>query len=175
MQIEVAASSDLASVVSLLNRAYRATGGEAGWTTEVGLLAGDRMSEATLREELAGKPHAHLMVYKVQEEVLGCVWLEPVAEDGDTWYLGSLAIDPGRQNEQLGRRLLGAAEDWIRQKGGRWIKITVINERRTLLDWYERRGYLRTGDSEPFPLTDTRFGIPVIPDLRFEILIKSLP
>jgi len=173
MQINVAANAEFAQVVSLLNRAYRATGGEAGWTTEVGILAGDRISEATLRDELAKKPHAFLLIYKVQEEVLGCVWLEPDTDD-DTWYLGSLAIDPKRQNDQLGRRLLGAAEDWIRERGGRRVKMTVVSERKTLLDWYERRGYIRTGQTEPFPPTDTRFGTPMIPNIRFEILTKTL-
>jgi N-acetylglutamate synthase-like GNAT family acetyltransferase len=173
MQINIASDRDIVSVVSLLNRAYRATGGETGWTTEVGLLVGDRISEATLREEIAKKPQAFSLVYKSQEEVLGCVWVEPDT-DGDTWYLGSLAIDPKQQNSQLGRRLLGAAEDWIRERGGQRIKMTVIDERKTLLDWYERRGYIRTGQTEPFPSTDTRFGTPIVPNLRFEVLIKAL-
>lgn len=173
MQINVASDREIVSVVSLLNRAYRATGGEAGWTTEVGLLAGDRISEATLRDEIAQKPQAFLLVCKSQEEVLGCVWVEPDT-DGATWYLGSLAIDPKQQNNQLGRRLLGAAEDWIRERGGQRVKMTVIDERKTLLDWYERRGYIRTGQTEPFPSTDTRFGTPILPNLRFEVLIKAL-
>jgi GNAT superfamily N-acetyltransferase len=42
-----------------------------------------------------------------------CVWLEPEADD--IWYLGSLSIDPRRQNKGLGRNLLAAAEDWVRQ------------------------------------------------------------
>ena len=173
MHINVASDREIVSVVSLLNRAYRASGGETGWTTEVGLLAGDRISETTLRDEIAKKPQAFLLVYKIKEEVRGCVWVEPDA-NRDTWYLGSLAIDPKRQNNQHGRRLLGAAEDWIRERGGQRIKMTVIDERRTLLDWYERRGYIRTGQTEPFPPTDTRFGTPIVPNLRFEILIKAL-
>jgi integrase len=63
---------------------------------------------------------------------------------------GSLAIDPKQQNSQLGRRLLGAAEDWIREKGGQRIKMTVIDERKTLLDWYERRGYSEPVRQSPF-------------------------
>lgn len=173
MQTNIASETDIASVVSLLNRAYRATGGETGWTTEIGLLAGDRISEATLRDEIATKPQAFLLVYKSEDEVLGCVWVEPGA-DGDVWYLGSLAVDPKLQNNQLGRRLLGAAEDWIRERGGRAIKMTVIDARKALLDWYERRGYVRTGQTEPFPSADTRFGVPIAPNLRFEVLTKAL-
>ena len=173
MDIQIAADHDLIQVVSLLNRAYRATGGDkGGWTTEVGLLAGDRISEDTLREELAAKRQAVLMVFKPEEKVTGCVWLEPV--DGDTWYLGSLAVEPAKQNAQLGRRLLAASEDWIRQKGGRTVKMTVIDDRQELLDWYERRGYRRTGETEPFPATDHRFGTPLKANLQFETLLKTL-
>jgi GNAT superfamily N-acetyltransferase len=42
-----------------------------------------------------------------------CVRLEPEADD--IWYLGSLSIDPRQQNKGLGRNLLAAAEDWVRQ------------------------------------------------------------
>ena len=90
--------------------------------------------------------------------LLGCVWVEPQG-DG-IWYLGSLAIDPPAQNGGLGRALLAAAEDWIRDRGGQEVRMTVVNVRETLLAWYARRGYIATGETKPFPYGDDRFGIP---------------
>lgn len=102
----------------------------------------------------------------------GCVWLEPMRED--TWYLGSLAIDPERQNGGLGRTMLAAAEDWVRARGGKRIRMAVINVREALIAWYLRRGYSRTGEVEPFPYGDHRFGRPLRDDLCFVVLEKPI-
>jgi hypothetical protein len=52
--------------------------------------------------------------------------------------------------------------------------MTVISIRDELIDWYERRGYRRTGRYSPFPYGDERFGIPKRDDLKFEYLVKAL-
>ena len=44
--------------------------------------------------------------------------------------------------------------------------------RDTLIAWYERRGYHRTGETEPYPYGDNRFGTPLREDLEFAILEK---
>jgi hypothetical protein len=52
--------------------------------------------------------------------------------------------------------------------------MTVINVRGTLSAWYERRGYVRTGETKPFPYGDERFGLPQREDLHFEVFEKEL-
>lgn len=172
LKLRPAAEDELDEVVDLLNRAYRSSGEEAGWTTEAGLLDGERISKPTLLHELTDKPNATLLVWKTDARIEGCVWVEPV--DNNVWYLGSLAISPAVQNAQHGRRLLEAAEQWCRARGGKTIQMTVLQARDTLMAWYLRRGYQRTGETEPFPDNDTRFGIPTRPGLLFEVLTKSI-
>lgn len=174
LELRDANDGDLAEVVSLLNRAYRGTGEDAGWTSETGLIDGDRENEPMLRQELEEKANVRLMVWTPEPDraVRGCVLLEPT-EDCQ-WYLGSLAVDPSVQNKQAGRRLLAAAEDLIREEGGRTVKMTVVESRQTLIGWYERRGYSRTGELVPFPYSETRFGIPRMAGLRFLVLSKEL-
>jgi GNAT superfamily N-acetyltransferase len=111
-------------------------------------------------------------IERPDEEASGCVWLEPL--DAQTWYLGSLAADHARQNSGLGRRLLAAAEDWIRAHGGTRVRMTVVNVRETLIAWYLRRGYQLTGETEPFPYGDNRFGTPLRDDLSFVVLQRDL-
>ena len=169
-----ATMSDVPAIVALMNLAYRSSGSDAGWTTESDYLAGDRTSEAMVRQDIAGNPAATMLLWKQLSDgtLLGCVWLEP-EEDG-VWYLGSLSIDPRKQNQRLGRRLLSAAEDWVRERGGREIKMTVVNIRDTLLAWYARRGYMPTREIKPFPYDDNRFGTPKRGDLHFVVLHKGL-
>ena len=53
--------------------------------------------------------------------------------------------------------------------------IRIINTARgELIAWYERRGYVRTGELAPFPYGDERFGIPRRADLAFELLVRPL-
>lgn len=168
------ADDDVPGIISLINRAYRGSGSSAGWSTEAPYLAGDRITPDLLRADLLAKPDAMLLkwVEPPSEDLLGCVWLEPLGND--TCYLGSLATDPDRQNGGLGRTLLAAAEKRVREQGGARIRMTVVNVREALIAWYLRRGYHLTGETEPFPYGDDRFGTPLRDDLAFKVLEKDL-
>ena len=54
------------------------------------------------------------------------------------------------------------------------MEMTVIRQRDSLIAWYERRGYQRTGETKPFPYGDERFGTPKTPGLELVTLAKSL-
>lgn len=45
--------------------------------------------------------------------------------------------------------------------------MNVVNVRDALIAWYLRRGYHKTGETEPFPYSDDRFGAPLRDDLSF--------
>lgn len=104
--------------------------------------------------------------------MLGSVWLQ-AREDG-VWYLGLLTIRPDLQKRQLGRELLAAAEDYAKARGGHHMRMTVVNLRDTLIAWYVRRGYVLTGETQPFPYGDDRFGKPLRDDLYFVVLEKKI-
>ncbi|OYQ26050.1 GNAT family N-acetyltransferase [Sandarakinorhabdus cyanobacteriorum] len=164
--------ADVPQLVALMNRAYRGTGDSAGWNSEAGVIAGNRTNAEFFRAELAEKPDGHFLKWVDGPDISGCVWLEPLG-DG-IWYLGSLATDPERQNNGLGRAVLTAAERWVQARGGKRIRMTVVNVRDTLIAWYERRGYTQTGGIAPFPYDDQRFGTPLRDDLHFVVLEKAV-
>jgi ribosomal protein S18 acetylase RimI-like enzyme len=171
--LTAAKAADLSAIVALINMAYRGAGLDAGWTTEAELFQGNRTSEELLQEDVEANADASLLVWRLSDGMLlGCVWLEP--EHDGIWYLGTLSIKSRQQNQGLGRELLAAAEDWVRERGGRAIRMTVVNVRHTLLSWYTRRGYVLTGETEPFPYGDNRFGVPKRDDLHFVVLRKRL-
>ena len=93
---------------------------------------------------------------------------------GNAGYFGMFAVDPDQQNGGLGKAVLAEAERIAREQ---WqchaMRMTVIEQRAELIAWYERRGYRRTGECQPFPYGDERFGIPRRDDLRFEVLVKD--
>jgi len=175
MLLTSATEADFAEVIALANLAYRGTEGSAvSWNVEAGVLEGERLNESLLRDQFAANPKASLLLYRdsVDGPLLGTVWLEP-RQDG-AWYLGLLTVHPELQKRQLGRALLAAAEDFARHRGGRRVRMTVLHVRDVLIAWYERRGYTRTGETEPFPYGDERFGKPLRDDLHFVVLAKEL-
>jgi ribosomal protein S18 acetylase RimI-like enzyme len=183
MLLERVAEADYAAVVALANLAYRGTGKEnveadASWNVETGLVEGPRLTEATLREDLVEKPE--LLVWREEPAepggpsgpLMGTVWMQR-REEG-VWYLGLLTVRPEVQNRQLGRALLAAAESYAKERGGRKITMTVLSGRDALMGWYERRGYRKTGETQPYPYGDGRIGRPLRDDLHFIVMEKEL-
>jgi ribosomal protein S18 acetylase RimI-like enzyme len=174
MLLTPATEADYPAITDLANIAFRGSGPEAGWNSEADYIAGPRMTESLLRDDLASKPSAHLLTYRAdpEEALLGTVLLEPKANG--VWYLGLLTVRPDQQNRQLGRTLLTAAENFAKERGARRIRMTVVNVRATLIAWYQRRGYVLIGETQPFPYDDHRFGQPLRDDLSFVVLERDI-
>ncbi len=171
--LEPALPDDHAAIVTLVNHAYRGGGEKESWNAESGIIAGPRITLDQLRRDLEANTEARILVHRTSNgTVRASVWLEPLT--GGEWYFGMLAIDPTAQALGVGRRMLAAIEAYVADQGGRHIRMTVMNVRDTLIAWYERRGYARTGEIEAFPYEDNRFGTPLRADLAFVVLAKAL-
>ena len=172
VRLRRAGEADYPSIVALSNQAYRGRGAGQSWIV-VDMIEGERLCVALLREDLAAAPDAQLMIWRdAAGDHLGHVWLEPKGDGA--WYLGLLAVRPDRQDQKLGRSLLRAAEDHARSQGATRVRMSVVAQRETLIAWYERRGYARTGETAPWPYHDPRPGRPTRPDLYFVVLERAL-
>ena len=172
MQLRIATHDDIDSVVELVNQAYRGAA-SPGWTTEAGLIEGARVDRNALAQIIdAGATTILLARDQASDRLQGCVAVRPM-EDGE-WYLSMLAVSPASQAGGVGRSIMAAAEAFMHERGARSVKISVIDARETLIAWYERRGYERTGKTEPFPYDDPSVGVPLRQDLTLVILQKPL-
>jgi len=168
--------AELPELVELVNAAYRGQGSQPGWTSEVGLVDGQRVTQQALRGEIAAAPDLRIYLLRAPPELLACVRIE----DGrglngePACYISMLAVRPGLQDAGLGRQMLEFAEDEGRARGARIARMTVVSIRASLIAWYERRGYRRTGETEPFPYDDERFGRPQQGGLEFVVLQRDL-
>jgi ribosomal protein S18 acetylase RimI-like enzyme len=169
----IATDADLDEIVALVNSAYRGDSSRAGWTTEADYLEGQRTDAERLREQLAATEDAVMLTLRDDDgALLGSVWLEP--RGADVWYLGMFTIRPDLQARGLGRDLLHESERFVRARGARRMRISVIQLRGALIAWYERRGFSATGESVPFPYGDERNGIPLRDDLQLLVFEKPL-
>lgn len=164
---------DLLALVDLVNAAYRGAGSRKGWTTEEELVGGQRIDLAMLRADIAS-PGCIILTVRAQDggPIQGCVKLE--ALEGGACELGMLSVAPEVQANGIGKQLLAASEIFARERGMDRLRITVIHMRDTLIAWYERHGFGRTGETKPFPYGDTRIGVPRRDDLYFVVLEKPL-
>ena len=167
-----AAPADVPALVELVTSAYRGDASRQGWTTEADLLDGNRIDPDVLMHDI-GRPHSRVLLAERNDQLLACAH---VSDEDGAGYFGMFAVRPGLQGGGMGRAILAEAE---RVAGEDWalplMRMTVIDLRTELIDWYVRRGYRRTGQTKPFPATDSRFGLPLRDDLRFAVLEKELP
>lgn len=183
--------TDVQQIVLLVNSAYRGEISKIGWTTEADLLGGQRVDAEAIENCIKQKNSVILIAENSVSKILACVQLQKIKPE--VFYLGMLTVSPELQNSGLGKILLKNAEDWVINKANGQnhtgpnlvenessesfnikIEMTVIKQRTELINWYIRRGYLRTGEMRPFPYGDERFGLPKRNDLEFEVLEKKL-
>ena len=142
-----------------------------GWTTEAYILDGQRTDQGKL-QELINNPGSEIQLaldYET-EEIIGCVHL---SKETDALYFGMLTVEPTRQGYGIGKEMLVQIEKVTRRLGLSQIRMTVINGRDELVAYYERFGYKKTGNTEPFP-DDPRYGVPKKGKLQFEEFVKTV-
>lgn len=154
--ISTATLTDVSALNNLVNSAYRGESSKKGWTTEADLLGGIRTTEEGLAETIR-KTNTFILKYTEVDQILGCVML---VEKENALYLGMLTVSPELQGSGIGKKLLKSAEIFAQEKGIPKIEMTVISIRSELIAWYERHGYIKTGETKPFPMNDPNFGEP---------------
>ena len=161
---------DVPAINDLVNSAYRGESSKRGWTTEAELLDGQRSDLQELKDIIAD-PNQAIILGLSELNIIGTV---VVQNKTDCAYIGMLTVNPNLQGTGLGKQILSAAEDYAtKQWNVKTIEMTVIRQRTELINWYNRRGYLPTGETRPFPYGDESFGIPKVKDLEFVVLKKE--
>ncbi|HEV2082821.1 MAG TPA: GNAT family N-acetyltransferase [Brevundimonas sp.] len=170
--LRLATTEDAARVQPLVHRAYRGETARKGWTHEADLLDGNRIDLESVAAIVAD-PLQVVVLAERQGDIIGSV---QVTSKGDGLaYLGMLSVEPDLQGGGVGGVLVREAERVaVERFGARRMEMTVIVQRDELIAWYERLGYVRTGETRPFPATDPRFGLPKRDDLAFVVLERSL-
>ncbi|MDR0959894.1 MAG: GNAT family N-acetyltransferase [Propionibacteriaceae bacterium] len=139
----IATTSDVQAIVALVNRAYSHHPGAKGWVGDRAFQDAERADEAEVTE-LITTPDSLMLLGRHGSRLVSCCSLSHV---GQTAHLGLFAVDPDLQSQGLGRATLTAAEQfaattWLAER----MDIEVMAHHEPVLRWYERTGYILTGE-----------------------------
>lgn len=170
--IRPARADDAAAIAQVVNAAYRPAPGKEGWTHESALVAGERTCTEAVAALIAASDNGSVVLAGLMDDApVACVLIE---QETDGAHIGMLAVAPTLQTAGLGRRLLGAAEDWARDRlGADTARLTVIGARPELKAFYLRRGYRDSGRRIAYPAGGAT-GQPRQDALELHILEKTL-
>jgi ribosomal protein S18 acetylase RimI-like enzyme len=160
---------DIPRLNELVNSAYRGDTSRKGWTTEADLLDGTRTDESAIKSFFE-EPGSTILKCIDEGKIVGCVRL---LKHGNQLYLGMFAVDPSAQSKGIGKKILREAEVEAQKQNCKSIDMTVISDRKELIDWYKRHGYVEVGEKKPMVFDNPSGGIPK-KDLYFITLEKFL-
>lgn len=144
-------TDDISTLTFLINRSYRGENSREGWTTEADLLSGKRIDETGLIQ-LHNDSDSLILIAQSDETILATIHAH---RQNDTVHFGLFAVEPILQGGGIGKELLAYAESQAHNQWGITTAIMeVISHRGELIEYYERRGYMRTGEMIPFPQSD---------------------
>jgi len=164
--LEFARKDHIEGICGLVNLAYR---GETGWTKETDLVGGDRLSTDEVQEYISDQ-NSHLLVAIENGEIVSCICIEI---NESSAYIGLFAVHPKLQRTGVGNEILSQAESYASTKlKARKYVMVVVSQRKELIAYYERRGYIRTGNIQKYP-THLNVGVPLKSGLTVEYLEKN--
>jgi len=182
VQLRVATQQDVENLVTLLNRCYRS---DEGWTNEAALIGGIRTTPEEMTA-LIDNPNVYLFVFENphdSDDLLGCISVDfsPINHQPAA-YIGTFAVHPAVQGRGIGDTMLSAVETFaIRHAHAKnvthlpltHLSMSILSHRPELLSYYQRRGYLLTGEKMAFP-RDGNNGDPKRDDVFLEFLQKPI-
>ena len=167
INLHKAKAENAEEICQLINTAYR---GDLGWTNETYIVAGERTNINDV-EALLNKSNSHMLIATYSNRIIACICIETKDKQA---YIGSFAVSPATQNTGIGKKTLSFAENFaIDQLGISKLIMSVISQRTELIEFYERRGYTRTGQKDSYPV-HLNVGAPLVNDLTIEYLEKHM-
>lgn len=169
MTFRHATPNDTTALASLINRSYRGDSSRAGWTTEADLLSGKRIDEAGV-EQLLNENDSLILIAHSKKSILATIHAH---RENENVHFGLFTVEPTLQGGGIGKQLLAYAEsEAIRIWGVTSAVMEVITHRGELIEYYERRGYVKTSEMIAFPKLD--LWDKQVDSLELAVLSKSL-
>jgi GNAT superfamily N-acetyltransferase len=134
LKTRFATEADAEAISTLVNAAFE---------VERFFIDRDRIDPGKVREMLGT---GRYLLAEDNGALIACVYVEL---RGQRAYFGLLGVDPSRQGQGLGRKMVEEAESYARAAGCEFMDLRIVNLRTELPPFYQRLGYVEMG-TEPF-------------------------
>lgn len=149
-QFRVATADDAEPIRQLIESAFRAEDSREGWVDTLGLGATFSIDLERVLRIIKGPDSAIIMALGGDGALAGCVGVAEKEKGLGRIFL--LSVQKHHQQGGLGRQILAYAEEYCQK---RWhvtrIGLNSVSVRQKLTAWYMRQGYVKTGETSPFP------------------------
>ncbi|PNP51021.1 hypothetical protein THARTR1_08249 [Trichoderma harzianum] len=161
LRFRPATAEDAGQIQQLVESAFRAVDSRPDWTGNAELASTFRISVEEVMPRIVKPENAVLMALDDTDTLVASI---EVAKRGtDCGRLSMIAVNERYQQGGVGRLVLAYAEAYCRQT---WnvekFSLNALSTRKTLIEWYMRQGYQKTGETTPFPRE--RFTSVALPD-----------
>jgi ribosomal protein S18 acetylase RimI-like enzyme len=146
----IATLDDAMDVRQLIESAFRAEDSRQGWVGNSDLASRFSIEEKTISSIITNPDSTFLMASDANGKLLGTIGVSKRGPDSARLFM--LAVDPQYHRGGIGKQILTYAEDYCqREWSPKVLGLDALSNRETLISWYMRRGYRKTGKSTPFP------------------------
>ncbi|MFA3037832.1 GNAT family N-acetyltransferase [Acinetobacter pittii] len=151
---------DIPQLVVLINKSYREQQ-DRSWTTELDWVEGQRITEFQLEAQLQLRNSTLLIAETSVSKLIACIGL---TFENNQVEIGTFCTDPQVQNMRVGRSVLEYAEQYALKEDPHLTSalMYVLDVRSELIAYYERRGYMKTGNKQSYPV-EANVGVPSVP------------
>ncbi|KAK1989218.1 acetyltransferase [Colletotrichum cereale] len=150
LNFRVATPEDAPQLQQLVQAAFRAEDSRADWTADMQLGKSFHYSVEEVLTTIDNPGTAIIMASDQNGVLLGSVGI--TKRNDNLARFTMLSVDPGQQRGGVGRQVLAYAEDFARNWGVETFGLNALSSREKLIEWYERCGYKKTGETSPFPV-----------------------
>lgn len=164
LNFEVATPDDAAQLAQLVQSAFRHV--NIAWTGPDTQLNDTFTMTPEEALRMINSPNSVFLKVSTDEGTL-IACMATFKKSEELARLAMLAVDPMIMVNGIGGRVLAATEEYaVKNWGVKKLGLNALNTRELLLKWYEKCGYVKTGEVSPFPVEAVR-GLGIEKDLHF--------
>ena len=148
----IATTDDAPRLQSLIEAAFRFTDASIEWIGSPELAETFTMDISVINERIGSADNVFLIASdQPNGTAIACV--NVYKKEPGYGRIALLAVDPKIQRGGLGRVLMNKAEEYlVKEFGAKKMGLNALETRKGLIEWYERKGYARTGDVTKIPV-----------------------
>jgi GNAT superfamily N-acetyltransferase len=150
LQFRTATPEDANQIQELVQAAFRTEDSRSDWTGNAELASSFRIDVEEVASKIANPENTILMALDNDNSLVASI--EVAKREGSCGRLSMIAVSDRYQRSGVGRLVLAYAEAYCRRVwGAEKFSLNALSIRKSLIEWYMRQGYQKTGETSPFP------------------------